>query len=79
MIRDVELLKDFFNKQEFYIKDKYFTSNRLRVFGNGTAFAEGKNWSKRRKIVGQVFHHQFYKDFIPTIKNIVKMEVDKIK
>jgi cytochrome P450 len=54
------LLRKFFLNDKIYVKDRFFIENRIRVFGDGVAFAEGKEWSKRRKIMSSMFHFEFF-------------------
>ena len=42
ILTDPELLKAFYLNEKKYNKERFFIENRIRVFGDGVAFAEGK-------------------------------------
>lgn len=71
LLVDPSLLQEFFQKQENYVKEETFIENKVRFFGQGVAFSEGHEWSKRRKIMSGIFHFSFFNKFIPKINDIV--------
>jgi cytochrome P450 len=60
IITDPEILRIYFANEKYYVKERFFIENRIRVFGDGVAFAEGKEWAKRRKIMSSIFHYSFF-------------------
>lgn len=75
LVVDPLLLQDFFQKQEHYVKEEKFIENKVRFLGQGVAFSEGQEWSKRRKIMSGIFHFSFFNKFVPKIVNIVDREI----
>lgn len=73
------MLRKFFLNDKIYVKDRFFIENRIRVFGDGVAFAEGKEWSKRRKIMSSMFHFEFFETFVPKIMSIVENRFKEFK
>ena len=76
---DPELIKELFLKQEAFVKEPYFTENRIRVFGDGVAFSEGGKWKHERKQLSQVFHYEFFQFFIPVMKDILDKELEHVR
>jgi cytochrome P450 len=76
---DPTLLQEFFQKQEHYVKEEKFIENKVRFLGQGVAFSEGQEWSKRRKIMSSIFHFSFFNKFIPKITDIVDREIAQIR
>lgn len=79
LLTDPALLQDFFHKQEHYVKEAMFIENKVRFLGQGVAFAEGQEWSRRRKIMAGIFHYSFFNKFIPKITDIVDREIAIIR
>ncbi len=42
VLTDLDLLKSFYLNEKHYMKERFFIENRIRIFGDGVAFAEGK-------------------------------------
>jgi cytochrome P450 len=61
------------------VKETAFIENKVRFLGQGVAFSEGQEWSKRRKIMSGIFHFTFFNKFIPKITNIVDREIARIR
>lgn len=57
------------------MKERFFIENRIRIFGDGVVFAEGKEWVKRRKIMSSIFHFSFFETFVPKIISIVDKQL----
>ncbi len=55
------MIKEYYLVKELcYVKQGLLFKNRARVFGNGLAFAEGKDWIRRRRIMTSMFHFEFF-------------------
>lgn len=78
ILLDPELLKQFWLSDKNYVKERFFIENRIRIFGDGVAFAEGKEWAKRRKIMSSIFHFSFFETFVPKIIAIVDKQLEDI-
>lgn len=61
------------------MKETKFIENKIRFLGQGVAFSEGQEWSRRRKIMSGIFHFSFFNKFIPKISNIVDREIANIR
>jgi cytochrome P450 len=61
------------------VKEEKFIENKVRFLGQGVAFAEGHEWSRRRKIMASIFHFSFFNKFIPKITDIVDREIAQIR
>jgi cytochrome P450 len=79
LLTDPALLQEFFLKQQHYVKEVRFIENKVRFLGQGVAFAEGHEWSRRRKIMAGIFHFSSFNKFIPKITDIVDREIAAIR
>lgn len=60
-VSDPDIIKDYYvNKEKYYKKLELTYKNKQRIFGAGVAFSEGKEWSRRRKIMTSLFLYEFF-------------------
>ncbi|KAL4485714.1 hypothetical protein ABPG72_010976 [Tetrahymena utriculariae] len=67
---DPELMREFFLKQEYYVKDTFYIGNVLRCAPQGIAFVEGEQWKKSRRLYSQAFHFDYLTSLAPLIEQI---------
>ena len=78
-VNDPELIKDFYlNKEDNYRKLKLTYENQARLFGHGIAFSEGKEWSRKRKIMMSMFHFEFFERFYPLIDQSIEKMLNEV-
>ena len=73
--------------QDFYGSNQHLTFQKIPVFvtilgsyiGNGLLFAEGEEWKKKKKILTNVFNHDFIVNLIPQIEEICESSMKNIE
>ena len=62
MLTDTNLIREFTNKQDKYVKSEFAFIHLLRDLGDGLVFSEGNQWKRHRKITSTAFHFEFLTD-----------------
>ncbi len=77
MLRDAELIQDFYKKQNCY--QKVGLPEHLRpLFGHGLTFSEGEMWKRHRKMISGSFNYEALKSKVPLVQATTKEFFDKI-
>ncbi len=77
LLRDSELIKDYFRKHHYY--KKVGLPDYLRpLFGLGLLFAEGDMWKHHRKIISSSFHYEAIKSQVGLVQATTKEFLNKI-
>lgn len=75
---DPSLIKEYYlSSEDNYTKLKLTYENMARLFGHGIAFSDGKEWSRKRKIMTSMFHFEFFQRFYPLIEQTVDELLDE--
>ena len=69
---DVELIKDFLNKQTKIASKDLRGSLRDPEIGIGLFIAEGEQWKAQRKLISQVFHFDYMNRCLPTVNRTLR-------
>jgi len=75
---DPKLVKEFFNKQDHYVKARSRLGLAPYLQGNGLALSEGEEWKRQRKFISQVFHYEYLNDNVPLIAETVNEFLTKL-
>lgn len=69
---DLELIKEFLNRQLQIASKEIRTMDPDADRGIGLLFAEGARWKAQRKLISQVFHFDYMNQCYPTIKRTLR-------
>ncbi|KAL4446417.1 hypothetical protein ABPG74_001158 [Tetrahymena malaccensis] len=76
-IFEPEIIKDFFQHQNYYKKFDFFIRNLMR-FVNGLITAEGNDWKLSRKLFSQAFHFDYIQKLAPLIEKSADNMINEI-
>jgi len=77
MLRDAELIQDFYKKQNCY--EKIPLPGHLKpLFGNGLTFSEGDIWKRHRKMIAGSFNNEPLKSKVPLVQATAKEFLGKV-
>lgn len=62
------MIKEFYMKQDHYIKSPDMLYNIKRFIGEGIVTAEGEKWKKSRRIFSKAFHFDYLQGFSTKIE-----------
>ncbi|KAL5725769.1 hypothetical protein ACHQM5_008876 [Ranunculus cassubicifolius] len=76
-ITEPDLIKEVLNnKNGVYVKGKP-EGNLKKLLGDGLVMAEGKKWSRQRKLANHAFHVENLKNMVPTMISSVEKMIEK--
>jgi len=77
-LTDPTLIRDFFQKQDYYYKNEVAISLHKLLLGQGLVTSEGALWKKHRKLISTLFQYDFLKSMIPTIVGVTREFLDEL-
>jgi cytochrome P450 len=78
-IVDEKIIKEFFAKQENFVKYDRWAAIYVEILGKGLVFAEGASWKHKRRILSELFHFEFFQGSIPMIKEVATRRLQLLK
>ena len=77
-IIDPKLLKEFFSKQDSYIKNRALLGYFPIIAGQGLVFTENQKWKHQKRLISSIFHYEYLKEMITPIQDITVKHLDKL-
>eukprot|EP01017_Pseudomicrothorax_dubius_P006629 TRINITY_DN11932_c0_g1_i3.p1 TRINITY_DN11932_c0_g1~~TRINITY_DN11932_c0_g1_i3.p1 ORF type:complete len:360 (+),score=66.03 TRINITY_DN11932_c0_g1_i3:142-1221(+) len=74
-----KLIEEFYKNANLYQKDKFFTYNVVRAYGNGILFMEGNRWKLHRRILSDAFSFDNLKKMTPIVNEAIKDHFAEMK
>jgi len=78
-LNDPKLLREFFTKQDHYIKFEPTVSLFKVLLGNGLLTSDGELWKHHRRLISSLFHYEFLKSNIPMIVETTREFLDELE
>lgn len=76
---DTALIKDFFQKQKYYVKAPLLLDLLRLMFGEGLVSARPELWKKHRRVISSSFHFNCLQEMIPGVVNIAEQAFEDLK
>lgn len=73
------LIKEFFIRQDNYIKAPMLADMFRLIAGEGLTVVEGAVWKRHRRIIASAFHYELLRDMVPDIVKISSQVLDDLK
>ena len=73
-----EIVKEFYQKSNFYVKDNTFIGNLKRFFDEGIVTAEGSKWKTSRRIFSKAFHFEYLQNLSSSIEAVAEKKFKQI-
>lgn len=73
-----EILKDFFNNIQYYIKDETYIGNIKRFASEGIVSSEGNQWKASRRLFSEAFHFDNIQKLTPLIQKIADQVLNEV-